>query len=215
MASKFSLEAILSLTDNLTGPYRQSTNKITAMNRGLTGSFGKLNSGINKTIGFVGKGLAKGAAIGMGAIAAGAGLAAREFIALDESITQAGAKFKDLDVNSVGYADSLKELSAAARAVGADTEFSATDAAGALDKFAMAGMSSSQSMALLRGTTDLATAAGTDLTSAVDIATDSLGAFNMVTDDTVQLEKNLARVSDVMAKTTTTANTSLRKCLSQ
>ena len=46
MASRFSLEAILSLQDNLTGPYRQTTNRITAMNRGLTGSFGALNSGI-------------------------------------------------------------------------------------------------------------------------------------------------------------------------
>jgi len=209
MASKFSLEAILSLTDNLTRPYKNTTNKITALNRGLTGSFGTLNRGINKTIAFAGKGLLRAGQVGLGAMAVGAGLAAREFIALDDSITAAGAKFSDLDPKAATFKDSLLALSDAARQVGKDTEFSAVDAAGALDKFAMAGMNSSQAMVLLRGTTNLATAAGTDLTTAVDIATDSLGAFNLVTEDTIQLEKNLSRVSDVMAKTTTTANTSL------
>jgi TP901 family phage tail tape measure protein len=209
MASKFSLEAILSLTDNLTRPYKNTSNKITAINKGLTGSFGRLNDGINKTIGFIGRGIQRGAQIGLGAIAVGVTAAALSFVQLDDSITNAGAKFKDLSSTSLTFGDSLKELSTSARAVGADTEFSAVDAAGALDKFAMAGMNSSQAMVLLRGTTDLATAAGTDLTTAVDIATDSLGAFNLVTEDTAQLQENLARVSDVMAKTTTTANTSL------
>ena len=209
MGSKFSLEAILSLTDNLTKPYKNTTNKITAINKGLTGSFGRLNSGINKTIGFIGKGIKRGAQIGLGFLAIGVTAAAVSFVQLDDSVTNAGAKFKDLTTGTQQYNDTLKELSKSARAVGKDTEFSAVDAAGALDKFAMAGLNSSQSMALLRGTTNLATAANTDLTTAVDIATDSLGAFNLMTEDTAQLQKNLTRVSDVMAKTTTTANTSL------
>lgn len=209
MASRFSLEAILSLTDQLTGPYRQTTNKITAMNRGLTGSFGRLNRGINKTVGFVGTQMKRAAMIGLTALTVATGAAAREFVRLDDSIVNAGAKFKDLDSTSSTFAGSLKELSSAARAVGADTEFSAVDAAGALDKFAMAGISAEQSMALLRGTTNLATAAGTDLTTAVDIATDSLGAFGQMTDDTILLEQRLTTMSDQMAKTTTTANTSL------
>lgn len=211
MPSKFSLEAILSLTDNITSPYKTTTVRITAMNRGLQGSFGRLNNTIKRTGRFVGKQLKRAALVGLGTLALSTGLAAREFVALDESITQAGAKFKDLNTTSITYKSTLKELSAAARAVGSDTEFSATDSAGALDKMAMAGLSSAQSMALLRGTTNLATAANTDLTTAVDIATDSLGAFNLVTEDTIQLEKNLARVSDVMAKTTTTANTNLEE----
>lgn len=191
MASKFSLQAILSLTDNITAPYKKTTNGITAMNK-------KLISGFKKV-----------ATVGFGAVVAGTGLATREFIRLDEAVTNAGAKFKDLVPGTENYNKTLKKLSDAARQVGKDTEFSAVDAAGALDKMAMAGLNSSQSMALLRGTTDLATAANTDLTTAVDIATDSLGAFNLVTEDTAQLQKNLSRISDVMAKTTTTANTSL------
>ena len=202
MGSKFSLEAILSLTDQLTGPYKNTTRKITGMNAGLSRSFNKLNAGINR-------GLKRIAQVGLVALGAGIAFSTREFIRLDDSITQAGAKFKDLDVTSNNYKDTLKELSTAARDVGKVTEFSAVDAAGALDKFAMAGFTSSQAMSLLMSTTNLATAAGADLTTAVDIATDTLGAFDLVVDDTVQLEKNLTRVSDVMAKTTTTANTSL------
>ena len=211
MASKFSLSAILSLTDNLTRPYKNTTRKVTAMNRTLGRSFDRLNRGINKTAKFLAKGLAVGAGIGLAAIGAGLVIATREFINLDNSITKAGAKFKDLDVTSADYQDRLKELSAAARDVGSDTEFMASEAAGALDKFALAGFKSAQAMALLRGTTNIATASGSELITAVDIATDTLGAFNLMVDDTIQLEKNLNRVSDVMVKTTTTANTSLEE----
>jgi TP901 family phage tail tape measure protein len=201
--NKFALEAILSLTDDMTRPYSQTTNKITAMNSGLSRSFGKLSSGITR-------GLKVMAGVGLAGVTAGVAFATREFIALDDSITAAGAKFKDIDKTDLAsFKASLKELSTAARLVGSDTEFSAVDAAGALDKFAMAGMSSVQSMALLRGTTDLATSADTDLTTAVDIATDSLGAFGKMVKDPIELEKNLIQVSDQMAKTTTTANTSL------
>lgn len=209
MASKFSLQAILTLTDKLTGPYGKSTRRITALNSQLGGSFGRLNRGINRTIGFIGKGIARGAALGLGALAGGAALAVKAFIGLDSAITNAGAKFKDLDTTSADYQKTLDQLSTTAREVGKVTEFSAVDSAGALDKFAMAGFGSVQAMVSLRGTTNLATVATTDLTTAVDVATDTLGAFNLVTDDTVQLEKNLSRVSDVMAKTTTTANTNL------
>ncbi len=211
MASKFSLSAILSLTDNLTRPYKNTTRKITAMNRTLGRSFDRLNRGINKTAKFMAKGLAVGAGIGLAAIGTGLAIATREFINLDNSITKAGAKFKDLDVTSADYQDRLKELSAAARDVGSDTEFMASEAAGALDKFALAGFKSSQAMALLRGTTNLATAADAELITAVDIATDTLGAFNLMVEDTTHLEKNLNRVSDVMVKTTTTANTNLEE----
>jgi len=168
------------------------------------------NSMVGRSFGGVNKVINRVAMVGMVALIAGAGIAAREFVKLDHFITSAGAKFKDIDSTSITFQDNLDKLSEAARAVGADTEFAATDAAGALDKFAMSGLRSDQAMALLRGTTDLATAAGTDLTTAVDIATDSLGAFNLEIDTTEQAQMSLARVSDVMAKTTTTANTSLQ-----
>ena len=45
------------------------------------------------------------------ALGAGLAITTREFIRLDDSITQAGAKFKDIDVTASTYKDTLKELS--------------------------------------------------------------------------------------------------------
>ncbi|MDR1587497.1 MAG: phage tail tape measure protein, partial [Treponema sp.] len=152
-------------------------------------------------------------AIGAGVAAAGVGIAVatKQYIEFDDATTAATAKFKDLDVTSNTYAESLRKVGQVARDVAAVTEYNAVDTAGALDKMAMAGLTSEQSMKLLMGTTNLATAAGMDLTTAVDIATDSLGAFGLIysdiTDD--QLAKNLDRVADVMAKTTNMFNTDM------
>lgn len=207
--SKFSMSAVLSLVDNMTSPYKKTTSKITALNKSMGGSFGTLNRSIDKVAIGVGRGLRNATVLGVGALSAGVVMATKDFIELDSAITNAGAKFKDLDSGSKTFTKDLKALQTEARNVAKVTEFMATDTAGALDKMAMAGLTSQQAMALLAGTTNLATSAGTDLTTAVDIATDSLGAFGKMTSDTVQLEKNLAQVSDQMAKTTTTANTSL------
>jgi TP901 family phage tail tape measure protein len=127
-----------------------------------------------------------------------------QFIDFDAAVVKASALFKDLDSKAAGFAESARAIGLASRWVASKTEFNAVDTAGALEKMAMAGMSSRTAINLLRGTTDLATAAGTDLTTAVDIATDALGAFGMAA-----TKVNLQRVSDVMAKTASTFNTDL------
>lgn len=55
--SKFSMSAILSLVDNMSGPYKKTTIKITALNKSMGGSFGKLNASIDNTAKMIGKGL--------------------------------------------------------------------------------------------------------------------------------------------------------------
>jgi TP901 family phage tail tape measure protein len=205
LAASYGIAAIFSAKDRLSP---------------VTKKLGSNYAKLGLTVARVNKGINRVARIGGAAALAGTiaftGMAVREFINLDDAVTQAGAKFKDLDVTSTNYGRTLDALSQKARDVGAVTEYSATDAAGALDKMAMAGLRSDVSMALLMGTTNLATAAGTDLTSAVDIATDAMGAFGLKVDETAtateqvaQAKAHLSRVSDVMAKTTTTANTDL------
>ena len=161
-------------------------------------SFTRMNQGINRI-----------AQVGLIALAGAIGLATAEYIQFDNAITQTVAKFADVDIGTQNYIDTQKALAAETRRVAAISEFSATAVAGAADKYAMAGVSSEQTLKLLANTTDLATAAGVDLVTAVDIATDSLGAFGKMTTNTIQLEKNLTQISDQMAKTTTTSNTSL------
>ena len=132
--------------------------------------------------------------------------ATTEFISLDDAITAAAAKFPEKIKR--GTAE-FKELGATAREIGKTTEFSAADAGRGLDFLAMAGFNAKNAMSLLPGITDLATVASTDLARATDIASDSLGAFGLMTDDTAQLTTNLARVNDVFSKATVSANVDL------
>lgn len=178
---------------------------------------------LNKTLGMgllkaqeswkaLGQRVVQGAAALGGVAVASAVTATKKYIEFEDVLTKAGSKFIDMDVTSTTYADDLKMLSKAAQKVGAVTKYSASDAMGALDKMAMAGLSSKQSMAMLMGTTNLATAAGLDLTSAVDMATDSLGMFNLMKDkagnplDEAGIEKSMNRIADVVAKSTNMAN---------
>ena len=211
MASRFSLETILTLNDQMTATLGNVERGVVRYGRSVRRSMQDLSRPIQNVNRSLNRAFRVTGAVAIGATAAGLAVATREFVRFDEALTQAGAKFGDLDTSAANYQESLDALGAAARAVGAETEFMATDAAGALDKMAMAGMSSELAISLLRGTTDLATASGADLTTAVDIATDAMGAFGLATDDVAQAERNLARVSDVMVATTTSANTSFEQ----
>lgn len=209
MATKYAIATVYKLIDNITMPLNKIGIKGKTVGRTLKNEFTKTQQQL-ANIGSKLKTFASGAAlVGVGAIGAGLGVATKQFIDYDAAVTGATAKFKDLDITSADYKDNLKAVGKVARDVAAVTEFNAVDTAGALDKMAMAGLTSKQSMALLAGTTNLATAAGADLTTAVDIATDALGAFGLMTEDEKALEGNLNRLSDVMAKTTNMFNTDI------
>jgi TP901 family phage tail tape measure protein len=209
MAGRYAIETIFKLIDNITTPLDKIAGKGSKVGKVMKRDFVAAQESVDnfgkklKSIG------GYALAAGVGAVGVGIGIAAKQFIDFDDAITAATAKFKDLDVTSETYAESLKKVGQAARDVAAITEYNAVDTAGALDKMAMAGLTSEQSMKLLMGTTNLATAAGMDLTTAVDIATDSLGAFGLLSEDASQLQVNLDRVSDVMAKTTNMFNTDM------
>lgn len=105
----------------------------------------------------------------------------------------------------------FKELERVVRRSGATTEFTATQAAKGIEFLALAGFSAKQAIALLPGTLDLATSAGIELGRASDIASDTLSAFGLMTKDTSKLTKNFTRVLDVMAQTSTSANTNMEQ----
>lgn len=126
-----------------------------------------------------------------------------EYVSFDEAIGQAAAKMPEKIRRGT---DAFKELEDAARAVGASTKYTATESAEALNFLAMAGFNAAQSMAALPHVTDLATSSGMDLARATDIASDALGAFNLMSSDAAVLGSNLARINDVFAKTVNTAN---------
>jgi TP901 family phage tail tape measure protein len=145
----------------------------------------------------------------LGGLRQGLSAVTTEFIGFDGAIISAAAKFKDVNLATAEGQKRLLELKKAARETGAATQFSAGQAASGLDFLAMAGFNATQAMAALPGVVNLATVANVDLSRATDIASDSLGAFGLMTEDTTQLQKNFTRVNDVMALTMSRTNTNM------
>jgi len=192
-------------------------NKISKMDKGIklfgddaTKSFRKASRGA-AGFGSIVKGILAADIIktGFRSLQNGLRATATEFVSYDQAIVSATAKFKGLNTETLEGQKTLQSLMDTARELGGTTEFSATQAAQGLDFLATAGFTAEQAIASLPGVVDLATVAGTDLARATDIASDSLGAFGLMTKDTAQLQKNFTRINDVFAKTMTTANTNM------
>ncbi len=209
MGSRYAIETIFSLIDNITKPLDNIGLKSETVSSALKDDFVKTQRQVKDFGASVKKWGGRMLAAGIVALGVGLGIAAHQFIEYEAAVTAATAKFKDVDVTSAEYVTTLEAIGKTAREVAAITEFTAVDTAGALDKMAMAGLRSDQAMALLMGTTNLATATTTDLTTAVDIVTDSLGAFGLMSEDTEILTGNMDRLSDVIAKTTNMFNTDI------
>ena len=206
MASRYEISTIFKMIDNFSGPIKSIAGSSSVMAKKVSADMQKTKMQIQAA------GMAMKAMAGVAA-AAGVALAGKTvvdsvktYVEFEDAVTKAGSKFKDVDVTSAEYNQTLEKLQASAREVGALTKFSAVDSANALDKMAMAGLTSEQSIGMLMGTTNLAAAVGLDLTSAVDMATDAMGAFNLVSEDQDQISTNMNRIADVVAKTTNMAN---------
>lgn len=108
---------------------------------------------------------------------------------------------KDSVVDGVNAYDLLKE---AASKAGAETVFSASEAADALNYLALAGYSAEKAADALPAVLDLASAGGLDLAYASDLATDAMAALGIEANS-----ENLTRFGDELAKTASTANASV------
>jgi TP901 family phage tail tape measure protein len=199
------IDAIFRAIDRVSAPVGRMQRRIGRFTRAAQRNLERLNRVADK----VSAGIKKGMMVAAAAVAA-FGAAAAKVIEVgadfEQSIVSAAVKFPGKIRKGT---QAFKELEDAARQTGASTEFSATQSAQALDFLAMAGFNAEQAIAALPGVVDLATASGVELAEATDMASDSLGAFGMMSDDTATLTKNLARVNDVLAKTTTSANTTM------
>lgn len=141
-----------------------------------------------------------------------AGSAVNAGMDFDKSMAQVAATMGktvgDLD-NEVGHANtsfgefngSLREF---AQFMGANTAFSATQAADALNYMALAGYSTQESMDMLPNVLNLAAAGSFDLARASDMVTDTQTAFGISAERTTQMV-------DEMAKAASTGNTSVEQ----
>lgn len=94
-------------------------------------------------------------------------------------------------------------MATAARKMGAQTQFSATQAAEGLKFLTMAGFETEQAITALPGTLNLAAAGAIGLAEASDISSNILSGFNLEASE-------LGRVGDVLTNTFTKSNTTLQ-----
>ena len=97
------------------------------------------------------------------------------------------------DINN--GSEAFEMLEQAAKDAGSTTQFSATQAAEALNYLALAGYSAEEASAALPNVLNLAAAGGMDLASASDLATDACSALGLGVDDLDTLMNKMARAS--------------------
>lgn len=140
--------------------------------------------------------IANGIAVTLGAtIAAGAA----GMYAFGKSAVDAGMQF-DAAMSQVAATmgltvDEITELREFALKMGAETAFSATQAAEALNYMALAGYDAKTSMAMLPTVLNLAAAGGMDLARASDMITDTQSALGLSIEETTELVDKMAQAS--------------------
>ena len=125
-------------------------------------------------------------------VAVGA-LSAKSFLSFEQGMNRVAA------VSGATEAE-MAELTAIAKDLGATTSFSAAQAAEGLGFLAQAGFDATEAGRALPGVLQLAAAGGIQLAEAADIATNVLAGYGLEVDQ-------LARVNDVLAKASSSANT--------
>lgn len=99
-------------------------------------------------------------------------------------------------------AEDMKKLTAEAKRLGEQTQFSATQSADAMSYLGMAGWNTEQIIAGMPGLLNLAAAGGTDLAKTADIVSDDLTAFGLSAEQA-------GHMADVYAVTITKTNTNM------
>lgn len=94
----------------------------------------------------------------------------------------------------------FEALTAKAKELGETTQFSASEAAAAMENLAMAGWKSQDIIAGMPGLLDLAAAGSVDIATAADVTSSALAQFNLTADQST-------RVADVLAATATNSKT--------
>jgi len=134
-----------------------------------------IQKGLNK-LGSIGKTALKGMAIASAAAVAG-------LLAFGASAIRAGTEFSAqmsrVQAISGATADELKKLNDQAIQLGADTAFSAAEAAAGMENLASAGFNVNEIVDAMPGLLDLAAVSGGDVAAAAEVAASALNAFGL------------------------------------
>ena len=127
---------------------------------------------------------------------------AADFVAASGSAYEASMSQVSATMGITALSQDYEKLSAAAKKMGAETKYSATEAGDALNYLALAGYSAEQAVGALPTVLNVAAAGNIDLASASDMITDSMSALGLGMDE-------LEGFSDKLAKTSQKSNTSV------
>ena len=188
--------------------------------KGLAGSVGGAIGNGLKTAAKVGMAAIGTATAAVGAFATASVKTGAEFdksmsqvaatmgLTMDEMATQVGSATIKVNGEMQEFSGNLREY---AQVMGANTAFSATQAAEALNYMALAGYDVQTSMAMLPNVLNLAAAGDMELARASDMVTDTATAFGLVLENgQVDMERTTQLV-DEMAKAASTGNTSVEQ----
>lgn len=156
-----------------------------------------------------GIGVALGAAVA--AVGAAVGVAASKindtinvYANFEDSMMQVAATMGMTSEEIANGSESYKLLEKAAKDAGANTQFTASEAAEALNYLALAGYDAEKAAATLPGVLNLAAAGNMSLATASDMVTDAMSALKMETSE-------INMFMDQMAKTSQKSNTSVQQ----
>ncbi len=141
---------------------------------------------------------------GTGAITAGVGAAIKVGSNFEASMSQVAATMGITTQEIANGSKDFEKLKAAAKDAGANTMFSASQAAEALNYMALAGYTADEAIATMPTVLNLAAAGGMELSVASDMVTDSMSALG---DKAGTVESFV----DKMAKTSQKSNTSVEQ----
>jgi hypothetical protein len=221
MASKYSIEAVFRLIDQVSGPTSKIGRELNmlsiqskTLSNALKNDFDKAASRLDR-LGQAAcrllpsvKRFSQYAVAGSpGAVDVGVGIATKQFVEFDSQLYKAGSIFSDLNPGMDDFTTKIDLIGKEVRKVAATTEFNTEQTA--LVIMAIAGIKSGQAISLLPKVADIAAAAGLELDQVVGMAADSLNVFRKMTDDPIKLAENLQYVSDIMVKTVNIANMDL------
>lgn len=132
---------------------------------------------VETTLGKIGGAGKKAALLGFGALTYGAVAFAKSSVDIER---QFSTSMRLIQASTKAPAGEMKQLNDLAVKLGADTSFSANDAADAMLELAKAGLDTKTIMGGgVAGTLTLAAAGGTDLASAATIASNAMNTFNL------------------------------------
>lgn len=202
MAKEFPVKWRFGVVDKLTapakrmakafGPVTKAAKKATIQFKLMQRNTQKLRTSI-KNFGGGLKNVGRSMTIGLTApIAAFGATTIRTAISFEQSMNKVSALTK-------ATGKPLQDMRNLAKKMGAETQFSASQAADAMSFLGMAGFNTNQILKATPAILDLAAASGTELARSADIASNIMGAFGLKA-------KDMTRVADVLAATTASAN---------